>query len=86
MVNTYKCMGTKVYTHAIIPELGWFNLFIVWHNVRITSTIEGDRIGGILMVTRAFGDGIFKKRDILTQVLVLMKCANFLPLSVNSCL
>lgn len=28
-----------------------------------TNKVPGERIGGVLMVTRAFGDGIFKRRD-----------------------
>jgi pyruvate dehydrogenase phosphatase len=27
------------------------------------NKVPGDRVGGVLMVTRAFGDGIFKRRD-----------------------
>jgi serine/threonine protein phosphatase PrpC len=33
--------------------------------------VEGERVGGVLMVTRAFGDGIFKRRD--------MSIAPFIP-------
>jgi len=29
----------------------------------LINKVEGDRVGGVLMVTRAFGDGIFKRRD-----------------------
>jgi len=29
----------------------------------ITSNLEGRRVGGVLMLTRAFGDGVFKRRD-----------------------
>jgi len=36
----------------------------------ISSKEEGDRIGGILMVTRAFGDGIFKRRDMSLHPLI----------------
>lgn len=36
----------------------------------LTSKVEGDRIGGILMVTRAFGDGIFKRRDMSLHPLI----------------
>jgi len=32
--------------------------------------IEGDRVGGILMVTRAFGDGIFKRKDMSLHPLI----------------
>jgi len=36
----------------------------------VMSKTEGDRIGGILMVTRAFGDGIFKRRDMSLHPLI----------------
>lgn len=36
----------------------------------IATKVEGDRIGGILMVTRAFGDGIFKRRDMSLHPLI----------------
>lgn len=36
----------------------------------ISSKEEGDRIGGILMLTRAFGDGIFKRRDMSLHPLI----------------
>eukprot|EP00026_Physarum_polycephalum_P006912 Phypoly_transcript_06965.p1 GENE.Phypoly_transcript_06965~~Phypoly_transcript_06965.p1 ORF type:complete len:360 (+),score=53.60 Phypoly_transcript_06965:321-1400(+) len=36
----------------------------------VTSDEEGDRIGGILMVTRSFGDGIFKKREMSMYPLI----------------
>jgi pyruvate dehydrogenase phosphatase len=29
----------------------------------ITTNTEGKRVGGVLMLTRAFGDGVFKRRD-----------------------
>jgi len=29
----------------------------------LINKVEGDRVGGVLMVTRAFGDGIFKRKD-----------------------
>jgi len=29
----------------------------------ITSMTEGQRVGGVLMLTRAFGDGVFKRKD-----------------------
>jgi serine/threonine protein phosphatase PrpC len=34
------------------------------------QNIEGERVGGILMVTRAFGDGIFKRRDMSLHPLI----------------
>jgi len=37
----------------------------------VTNRVPGERIGGVLMVTRAFGDGIFKRRD--------MSLAPFIP-------
>jgi pyruvate dehydrogenase phosphatase len=36
----------------------------------VTNKVEGERIGGILMVTRAFGDGIFKRKDMSLHPLI----------------
>jgi pyruvate dehydrogenase phosphatase len=36
----------------------------------VSTKVEGERVGGILMVTRAFGDGIFKRKDMSVQPLI----------------
>lgn len=36
----------------------------------LCTNVEGERVGGILMVTRAFGDGLFKRKDMSLQPLI----------------